>query len=58
MRPVLKLSPTGEVIATYKTMAQAAKENYMHRCTVRDYCNGRFKRKVATDGFIYRWAKR
>lgn len=54
-KAVLKINTCYEVIEIYRSARQAARENFMSYQTIIDRCNGKVKKKVAPDGFIYRW---
>jgi hypothetical protein len=55
-KSVLKICPDSlEVIEIYRSAREAGRQNHMSYQTVMDYCNGITKRKLAVDGFIYKW---
>lgn len=54
-KPVVKLTPNGEITAAYCSARQAARENHMSYQTVIDRCNKKAKKDIAIDGFIYAW---
>jgi hypothetical protein len=54
-KPVVKINVNKEVIEHYSSAREAARENYMSYQTVMDLCNGKVKRGMAPDGFIYVW---
>lgn len=54
---VLQLDKDGNVINTYRSAREAAKENGMSYQTVIDRCNGKCKKPLAPDGNIYRWSE-
>ncbi len=53
-RPVVKISPDGEVLEAYKSAREAARQNYMSYQTVLDRCNRKRKREFSF-GFSFRW---
>lgn len=57
MRTVVKYSKNGEVVATYKSVWRAAEANYFTNSAMHRWCSGQLKRKIAPDGYIYRFAK-
>ncbi|HIW31268.1 MAG TPA: NUMOD4 motif-containing HNH endonuclease [Candidatus Paenibacillus intestinavium] len=52
---VLKIDTSGEVVEIYRSARAAGKENFMSYQTIIDRCNGKVKKKIAPDGFIYEW---
>ncbi len=54
-RSVVKLNKDGNVMTTYRSAREAARENGMSYQTVMDRCNGKVKRLYAPDGCIYKW---
>lgn len=54
-KPVVKINADGEEVEFYTSGREAARQNFMSRQTISDYCNGRYKNKPAPDGYIYRW---
>ena len=53
-RPVVKITPNGEVLDAYKSAREAGRQNYMSYQMVMDRCNGKRKREFA-DGYSFRW---
>lgn len=56
-KPVVKVNADGEEIEFYSSAREAARRNFMSYQTVMDYCNKKNKRKVAPDGYTYKWDK-
>jgi len=56
-KPVVKISIAGEELEFYSSAREAAKQNYMSYQTVTNYCNKKAKKKIAPDGYIYKWDK-
>ena len=54
-QPVAKISSDGEIVETYTSAREAARQNYMSYQTVIDRCNGKCKSAFAPDGFAYAW---
>jgi len=54
-KPVAKLDRNGELIETYASAREAARENFMSYQTIIDRCNGKVKVKFAPDGSQYVW---
>lgn len=54
-KPVVKLNDDGEALDFYTSAREAAKQNFMSYQTVMDYCNKKNKKKIAPDGYIYKW---
>ena len=54
-RPVVKVTPGGEVVACYPSARQAAEANYLSYQAVMDRCNGKVKKPFALDGHTYQW---
>lgn len=54
---VEKVSPSGEVVALYRSVTEAAKKNYICRNAIIHRCQGRSRRPYALDGFTYRYEK-
>jgi hypothetical protein len=52
-RPVIKISPSGEIIEAYSSARAAARANYMSPEALTRRCNGDIK--TSLDGFIYKW---
>lgn len=52
-KPVNKIATTGEIVATYISLREAALENNIDKAAMWKYCNGQKKQKISTDGFIY-----
>lgn len=55
--PVVKKTPSGEEVEFYRSAREAAKANYMSYQTIIDRCNGKVKKPVAPDGYVYCWDK-
>lgn len=55
MKPVVKLSSSGYIVATYNSAAQAARENYVEKSAISRYCLGKNKKNKTADGWIYRY---
>jgi len=53
-RPVVKISPDGEVLEAYQSAREAGRKNFMSYQTVMDRCNGKRKREFCY-GFSFRW---
>lgn len=54
-KPVVKANTDGEELECYTSAREAARQNYMSYQTVMDYCNKKNKKKVAPDGYVYKW---
>lgn len=54
-KPVLKFDTALEIVAVYRSSAEAGKANYYHQSTIADYCNLVPKSVIASDGYIYAW---
>ena len=54
-RPVVKITPAGEVVEAYPSARAAAKANHMSYQAVLDRCNGKVKKPFALDGYDYRF---
>ena len=54
-KPVVKIDPTGEVVAIYPSARAAARANHMSYQTVIDRCNGKIKKPFALDGHNYQY---
>ena len=54
-RPVVKISPDGEVLEAYQSAREAGRKNFMSYQTVMDRCNGKVKNRLALDGHDYAW---
>lgn len=54
-RPVVKVTPEGEIVACYTSARDAAKANYLSYQSVMDRCNGKIKKPFALDGHTYQW---
>lgn len=54
-KPVVQLDSDGNILCTYRSAREAAKENGMSYQTVIDRANGKVKKTLAPDGKIYRW---
>ena len=55
-RPVEKVAKNGRVVATYKSVSEAAEMNGFVENTIMKHCNGKIK-SYATDGYKYRYKK-
>ena len=54
-KPVVKINTNGDKLEFYSSAREAARENFMSYQTVMDYCNKKNKKKVAPDGYVYKW---
>lgn len=54
-RPVIKITPDGEEVASYSSARAAARANFVSYQTVMDRCNRKIKKEFALSGFSYRW---
>lgn len=56
-RPVLKLDKSGEVVAIYKSVTEAANKNYLSRTAVWHRCAGKVKNPYDLDGYDYKYER-
>lgn len=56
-KPVEKVDGNGNVVETYRSILEAARENCMERMAVSRMCNGMVKSSYSANGFTYRWKK-
>lgn len=56
-RPVLKIDKSGEVVAIYKSVTEAANKNYLSKTAVWLRCNGKVKNPYDLDGYDYKYER-
>lgn len=56
-KPVEKVDENGNAVAAYRSILEAARENYIERMAVSRMCNGKVKTSHSANGFTYRWKK-
>lgn len=57
-RPVMKIDRAGNVVAFYRSAAEAARANYVSETQMRHHCLGRVKDVYSLDGYAYRYEDR
>lgn len=55
--PVVKVSPSGEIVACYKSASEAARKNYLSKPAVLDRCHNKTKNPYLDDGYTYQFDK-
>ena len=56
-KPVLKLDKSGEVVAIYKSVTEAANKNYLSKTAVWHRCTGKVKNPYDLDGYNYKYER-
>lgn len=54
-RPVVKISPSGEVLGVYKSIKEAAEKNFVHKNVVMFRCQMKIKRPFSLTGYSFRY---
>lgn len=56
-KPVEKVDENGNVVAAYRSILEASRENYMDRMAISRMCSGMVKSSHSANSFTYRWMK-
>lgn len=55
-KAIVKICPkTGEFVEVYSSLREATQKNDIPYSTLHDYVSGQRKKKIATDGYVYRY---
>lgn len=57
-RPVMKIDRAGNVVAFYRSAAEAARANYVSESSMRAHCGRKTKDIYSLDGYEYRYENR